>query len=101
VFNIFGPSHNNPRICSTPPVLVPVSNGELATMHPGYKKECNLTTDKVEGFADDGSIIGQASPVAINAIKQNLDNFAVISGLKCNVEKSQIMPIGLGPVVLK
>jgi hypothetical protein len=38
--------------------------------------ESNRETDKLEGFADDGSVIARATPEAI-------------SGLKCNVNKLQ------------
>jgi hypothetical protein len=49
---------------------------------------------KVEAFADDTTPTGKLTPNAIQYIKQSLTDFANISGLKCNVEKSQIMITG-------
>jgi hypothetical protein len=49
---------------------------------------------KVEGFADDTSVLGKAEERALNAIKQDLVIFARISGLKVNFEKCILIPIG-------
>jgi hypothetical protein len=38
--------------------------------------------------------MGILEPVAIDAIKETLTNFENLTGLKCNVEKSQLMIIG-------
>jgi Reverse transcriptase (RNA-dependent DNA polymerase) len=56
--------------------------------------EVTRVTDKAECFADDLSSITPAEAGSINAIKDDLADFASISGLKCNVEISQILPIG-------
>jgi hypothetical protein len=56
--------------------------------------ESDRETNNLEGFADDGTIMVQASPVAITAVKEILSEFAIISGLKCNVEKSVLLPVG-------
>jgi Reverse transcriptase (RNA-dependent DNA polymerase) len=58
--------------------------------------ENKLKSGKVEAFADDNTVMGKNSPQAINAIKSNLADFAVLSGLKCNVDKSMIMVVGTG-----
>jgi hypothetical protein len=50
--------------------------------------------DKVEAFADDGTILARAEAEAVFEIKRILQNFANISGLKCNMEKSTIMLMG-------
>jgi hypothetical protein len=48
----------------------------------------------VEAFADDTTPMGILEPLAIEAIKETLSNFKSLSGLKCNIDKSQIMIIG-------
>jgi Reverse transcriptase (RNA-dependent DNA polymerase) len=58
--------------------------------------ESHRETDNVECFADDATLLGEASPEGIRCVKNALDDFAVISGLRCNIEKSVIMPIGYG-----
>jgi hypothetical protein len=50
---------------------------------------------KVEAFADDTTPMGKLTEQAIVAIKNILSDFSVISGLKCNIEKSQILIVGL------
>jgi Reverse transcriptase (RNA-dependent DNA polymerase) len=56
--------------------------------------ESNRETDNVEGFADDASLLGTASENSIDCVKTSLCDFAKISGLRCNVEKSSILPVG-------
>jgi hypothetical protein len=58
------------------------------------EKENNRNTEKVEAFADDNNIMALLDNNGIKAIKIILNNFAILSGLKCNVEKSQILVIG-------
>jgi exonuclease III len=59
------------------------------------KLECNRATEKVEAFADDNTILGKNTPEALPAIRTILNDFAAISGLKCNIEKSNVMFIGM------
>jgi hypothetical protein len=61
------------------------------------QSESNGETGKVEAFADDTTPMGKLKRAAIESIKRNLTNFAAISGLKCNVEKSQILLTGIEP----
>jgi hypothetical protein len=66
---------------------------------PGVRQRYGLNEDlgqsgKVEAFADDTTPMGKLSEVAILAIKNILVDFSVISGLKCNIEKSQILIVG-------
>jgi hypothetical protein len=58
--------------------------------------ESNRETDKLEGFADDGTVIARATPEAIAGITDILLTFEAISGLKCNVNKSVILRVGMG-----
>jgi hypothetical protein len=50
--------------------------------------------DKLEAFADDGTILARAEEQSLAEIKNILNQFAIISGLKCNMEKSTIMLMG-------
>jgi hypothetical protein len=56
--------------------------------------ESSGETGKVESFADDTTPMGKLTEIAIFSIKNTLNSFVLISGLKCNVEKSQIMITG-------
>jgi hypothetical protein len=71
--------------------FAPDADGE--EHQPGIIGNC----DKVEAFADDGTVLARAEQVAITEIKSILDNFANISGLKCNMDKSTIMLMGFEP----
>jgi hypothetical protein len=68
----------------------------LETERGQFFYEKNRETDKVEGFADDGTVMAQATPEAIEAIHEILSNFERLSGLSCNVNKSMILPVGFG-----
>jgi hypothetical protein len=56
--------------------------------------ESDRETDKVEGFADDATVLGISTEGAIASIKINLREFETISGLACNFDKSALMPVG-------
>jgi hypothetical protein len=60
------------------------------------KLESGRKTQKVEAFADDNSVMGKNTPEALPAIKEILADFSIRSGLKCNVDKSKIMFVGMG-----
>jgi hypothetical protein len=53
----------------------------------------------VEAFADDATPMGKLDEQGLSAIKQIVSDFSLISGLKCNVDKSQIMLCGMRPTV--
>jgi Reverse transcriptase (RNA-dependent DNA polymerase) len=95
IFEISGPFPDNPVTRAPPPKIINLLETELNTLSPGYRSESDCSTDKIEGFADDGSVIGKATEGSITAIKENLSNFALLSGLKCNVQKSVIMVLAL------
>ena len=71
------------------PVEAPIRGEELK-----FRNESNRETDKVEAFADDTSVITKACQHSIRALKEVLRHFGELSGLKCNMEKSVLMPIG-------
>jgi hypothetical protein len=58
------------------------------------ENELDYATEKVEAFADDNNILALLEQAAILAIKTILFEFAILSGLRCNVEKSQILLVG-------
>ena len=51
-------------------------------------------TNKNESFADDSNTCTKYEFDSLNALKNILDNFGKISGLKCNTEKTAILRIG-------
>ena len=56
--------------------------------------ESNRETDKVESFADDKTVSFLATPEGLRAICQILEDFSMISGLHCNMDKSVLMYVG-------
>jgi Reverse transcriptase (RNA-dependent DNA polymerase) len=65
-----------------------------ANLNPHFRYECNSETDKADGFADDVSVGTIMETPSINRLKLILIDFGNISGLKCNVDKTCILPIG-------
>jgi exonuclease III len=69
-------------------------------LHHGQQLQLQLEqgnigkSDKLEAFADDGTVLALAEERALIAIKNVLYEFERISGLACNMDKSNIMPIG-------
>ena len=57
-------------------------------------KECQRETSTADAFADDTTVNTYATFENLSSLKNILDNFGAISGLKCNVNKSYIMRIG-------
>jgi hypothetical protein len=50
--------------------------------------------DKVEAFADDGTVLGRLEPDTLQNITNTLLAFSQISGLSCNMEKSSLLILG-------
>ena len=59
-----------------------------------FVNESARETDKVEGFDDDTTGLGERSKDNVLHIKNILEEFSVFSGLKCNFSKTSNMPIG-------
>jgi hypothetical protein len=59
-----------------------------------YSNEANRETCKNESFADDANNFTVLSFDSLNRLKQILQNFRVLSGLSCNLEKTCVMRIG-------
>jgi hypothetical protein len=61
-------------------------------------KESHRATEKVEAFADDNNVMALMDNTSVLAIKEILTNFTALSGLRCNVDKSQILVAGTNQV---
>ena len=61
---------------------------------PNFSLEANRESEKVDAYADDTTGYTLAEISSLRAVKNNLLNFGLISGLKCNFEKTNIMAIG-------
>jgi len=59
-----------------------------------FARESSGKTDKAEAFADDTTAITLFNFQCLSSIKKILDDFAIISGLKCNIEKTSLLQIG-------
>jgi hypothetical protein len=56
--------------------------------------ENNRCTNKLEGYADDGTVIAKVTNDVFPRIRQILEQFENLSGLSCNIEKSMVLPVG-------
>jgi hypothetical protein len=59
-----------------------------------FRQECNYQTTKNESFADDSTTLTYFDYSDLSALKENLEAFSVLSGLKCNFEKTTIVRFG-------
>jgi hypothetical protein len=64
------------------------------TRHPVYKGEGFGQTETNESFADDSSNLTVLAVDSLLELKNILENFRMLSGLSCNLEKSFVMRIG-------
>ena len=85
VYNHLLPPHNN------------FLNGNVNNENACFAHESNRETNRAEAFADDTTICTAATQQSLDSIKIILSDFASLSGLKTNLEKSVLMPIG-GPM---
>jgi Reverse transcriptase (RNA-dependent DNA polymerase) len=85
----------NPEIASVyqhmlvPRCLFPVPRENL---NIEFREEFNAETNKADCFADDASASNLFEENNLRCLKSSLDNFAEISGLKCNFNKTAILP---------
>jgi Reverse transcriptase (RNA-dependent DNA polymerase) len=77
----------DPRIKCIPRNVAPINN-----INPIFMQESNRETSKNESLADDNSMLQLIDRQGIFATKKILSDFAVISGLHCNYEKTVLMP---------
>jgi hypothetical protein len=64
-----------------------------------FSQESCSETDKTEGFADDTSVATIFTHQNLLNLKNILADFASISGLKCNLDKTSILLIGSSQVI--
>ena len=64
-----------------------------ANPHSFFMHESNRETSKNESLADDNTTLTMLELQSLQAAKEILDDFGKVSGLKCNFDKSVIMPI--------
>ena len=74
---------------ATTTVSSPVRQGRF-----DFRNESGFQTSKSDSFADDNSTGTLLELESLQALKTILIDFAAISGLKCNTEKTVLMPIG-------
>ena len=61
---------------------------------PGVPAQVPIQTCRVFAYADDGNILVRMDVGSLRRIKEILNEFGIISGLVCNVEKTCLMQIG-------
>jgi hypothetical protein len=95
------------QLLETRPDLVPELEREEA-QRAGYRvtDELSTTKKKVSSFADDLTAALKSDPDTVSRVRQALEQFGTISGLRTNVDKSTMMRIGrctrqLDPAVLR
>jgi hypothetical protein len=75
-------------------VSLAVEAARIPVPLPWFGPEANKKTNKVEALADDTTVIMHCCKNSLDTLKQILIDFGDISGLKCNIEKTTIMPVG-------
>jgi hypothetical protein len=65
-----------------------------ASYNQHFGQESNRETDKANSFADDNSTATLANYESLSALKKVVEDFAIISGLKSNAEKTTLLQIG-------
>ena len=60
-----------------------------------FLAEANRKTDKSEAFADDTNIFSLFTFESLSTLKNLLEEFGAVSGLKCNYGKTNVMKIGI------
>ena len=66
----------------------------LTNTRDAYQHESNRETDKIDAFADDGTGTFEPTRENILRVKDTLTNFAHLSGLECNFDKTNLMMTG-------
>jgi hypothetical protein len=76
-----------------PRCLFPVNIDEISI---NFRNECNAETDKADCLADDTTVCIRLTRQGLYKLKQILEDFSKISGLKCNFDKTCVIPINCG-----
>jgi hypothetical protein len=76
---------------------LPIYRPMLGPMHnnsPEFSLESNMETSKNESFADDSTTFTYCEYSDLSTLKEILEQFAGLSGLKCNFETTTVIRIG-------
>jgi hypothetical protein len=65
-----------------------------ANPNPFFMLESRRETNKNESLADDNTTLMELTEDNLRNLRLILDNFGTISGLKCNYDKTMVMPVG-------
>jgi hypothetical protein len=72
---------------------------EIPVNLPPLPRTVSTYARKVSAYADDASLIVKCSYANLVRIKEILEDFGIMSGLVCNVEKTVLLPIGADTVI--
>jgi hypothetical protein len=76
-----------------PRSLYPVDVNNLSI---NFRNESNAETDKADCLADDTTVCVLLKQRGLNKLKLILEDFSFISGLKCNFDKTCVIPLNCG-----
>jgi hypothetical protein len=62
--------------------------------HKFSESECICETDKCDGFADDNYTFTLSNEASVRKIFKFLAQFEILTGLKCNISKTNVMHLG-------
>ena len=66
---------------------------------PDLNREVSATGSRVLAMADDANCLVLMDQGSLQRIKDILENFGILSGLRCNIEKTVLIPVGhIAPV---
>jgi hypothetical protein len=77
-----------------PALISAVEAGRIPDPLPWFRPEARKKIGKVEALADDTTVIMKCCEQSLLTLKNCLEEFGNLSGLKCNFEKTNIMPVG-------
>jgi hypothetical protein len=67
--------------------------------NPFFMHECRGETTKNESLADDNTTLMELTEKNLFTLRESLEKFGDISGLRCNYDKTLVIPIGTNTVV--
>jgi hypothetical protein len=73
--------------------MFPVNTDNISI---NFRNECNAETDKADCLADDTTVCMLLKISCLRKLKNILENFSIISGLKCNFEKTCVLTLNAG-----
>jgi hypothetical protein len=74
-----------------PRAIFPVNRDDVPL---NFRYESNAETDTVDGLADDTTISMMLEVRSLERLKTILEEFTILSGLKCNLDKTCVLPLG-------